>query len=81
MYYTFFLIVFTLREVETYASFLTEIEGLFFSSKPLFFKIYLFERERVHMRGGEGEGQRESQADSPSSAEPNAWLDPRTLRS
>ena len=49
--------------------------------------IYLFERERASMgaceagRGKEGEGERESPADSPLSAEPNTGLDPRTRRS
>ena len=54
--------------------------------KTLFLKkIYLFilEREREHMcvRWGGGEGERESQADSTLSTEPDAGLDPRTLRS
>ena len=50
--------------------------------------IYLFERERtcvpVHTRaeeGVEGEGRRESQADSELSAEPDMGLDVMTLKS
>jgi len=45
-----------------------------------FRKIYLlFEKERVPGRGGEGK-ERESEADSMLSAEPNAGLDPTTPR-
>ena len=39
-----------------------------------------FEREREQVRGG-SEGERESQADSLLSVEPNIGLDPMTLRS
>ena len=47
--------------------------------------IHLRERERERERegatGGGAEGERESQADSLLSAEPDAGLDPTTLRS
>ena len=45
---------------------------------------YLFILERVHKREGGRRGKRrgrEAQADSPLSAEPNAGLNPMTLRS
>jgi len=43
----------------------------------------LFERERAHRSGGRGRrsGERESQANSMLSAEPNAWLNLMTLGS
>ena len=47
-----------------------------------FFKeIYLLILEREPDEGAEGEGERESQADSPLSKEPYSGLDPMTLRS
>ena len=48
---------------------------LFFILKILF--IYLFERERAQAEGEEAEGEVDSQL----SRDPNARLDPRTLRS
>jgi len=45
--------------------------------------IYLFERERKREQGGgaEGKGEREPQADSPLSMEPDMGLDSGTLGS
>ena len=46
--------------------------------------IYLFWRETVHVQecegGIEGEGERESQADSPLGVDPDRGLDPTTQR-
>ena len=44
-----------------------------------FLKIYVIERESV-CKQGEGKRERESQADSPLSVEPDVGLDLRTLR-
>ena len=46
----------------------------------MFLRFY-FEREKVCEWEEEAEGERESQAESTLSAEPNARLDPKTLRS
>lgn len=43
--------------------------------------MYLFVRESTHGHSGEGERERDSQVDSALSAEPDAGLDPETLRS
>ena len=44
--------------------------------------IHLRKKERKQARGGtEGQGERESQADSLRSLEPDPGLNPRTLRS
>ena len=51
--------------------------------ETFFFKIYLFilERERQYEWEGQRERERESQADSGLSVEPDAGLDPTTLKS
>ena len=56
--------------------------------ESFFFKVYLFilkererERELVHRGGEEREGERENAKQAPSSGEPDAGLELRTVRS
>ena len=60
-------------------------QAFYISSLAYFFEdLFIYFRERVSTQAGrslEGEGEREPQADSPLSTEPNLELNPRTLKS